>query len=180
MNKIIRSLLVSSAAAAALAGVAPAAFSDSQQEQAGQYNYGPGMMGGYGMGPGMMGGYGMGPGMMGGYGMGPGMMGGYGRGAAGLGLTPDQVSKIGKIRGDMFKAIEPLAQQMFQEHSKMQAAYFAGNADPEKLKQAYAKMSELQKQMFDAHINAQKQMDSVLTKEQRQQQRAWGPGMMGY
>jgi Spy/CpxP family protein refolding chaperone len=141
---------------------------------------GPGMMGGYGMGPGMMGGYGMGPGMMGGPGMGPGMMGGYGMGPAGLGLTPDQISKVGKIRSDLSKAIEPLARQMFQERIKMQEASFGGNADPEKLKQAYSKMSELHKQMFEAHIDAQKRMDSVLTKEQRQQQRARGFGMMGY
>ena len=139
--------------------------------------YGPSMMGG-GYGPGMMGG-GYGPGMMGG-GYGPGMMGAYGQGPAGLNLTPDQISKIEKIREDLFKANEPLAQQMFQERNKMQEAYMGGNSDPEKIKKAFANMSDLQKKMFDAHINAQKKMDDVLTKEQRQQQRAWGGGMMGY
>jgi len=139
--------------------------------------YGPGMMGG-GYGPGMMGG-GYGPGMMGG-GYGPGMMGGYGQGPAGLNLTQDQVSKIEKIREDLFKANEPLAQQMFQERNKMQEAYMDGNSDPEKIKKAFANMSDLQKKMFDARINAQKRMDDVLTKEQRQQQRTWGGGMMGY
>ncbi len=120
-----------------------------------------------------------GPGMMGG-GYGPGMMGGYGQGPAGLNLTPDQISKIEKIREDLFKANEPLAQQMFQERNRMQEAYMSGNSDPDKIKKAYANMSDLQKKMFDAHINAQKKMDDVLTKEQRQKQRAWGGGMMGY
>jgi len=108
---------------------------------------------------------------------GPGMMGGgYGRGSVGLNLTPDQVSKIEKIRDDLSKANEPLAQQMFQARNKMQEAYFGGNADPVEIKKSYAKMSELQKRMFDMSINAQKRMDDVLTKEQR----AWRGSMMGY
>ena len=57
---------------------------------------------------------------------GPGMMGAYGQGPAGLNLTPDQISKIEKIRQDLFKANEPLAQQMFQERNKMQEAYLGG------------------------------------------------------
>jgi len=192
MSKSVKLMFATSIAAVALAGMAiPATAAEptmpnqqmmSQgQTQGGGTNcaapcYGPGMMGG-GYGPGMMGG-GYGPGMMGGYG--PGMMGGYGQGPARLNLTPDQVSKIEKIREDLFKANEPLAQQMFQERNKMQEAYMGGNSDPEKIKKAFANMSDLQKKMFDAHINAQKKMDDVLTKEQRQQQRAWGGGMMGY
>jgi Spy/CpxP family protein refolding chaperone len=139
--------------------------------------YGPGMMGG-GYGPGMMGG-GYGPGMMGG-GYGPGMMGAYGQGPAGLNLTPDQISKIEKIREELFKANEPLARQMFQERNRMQEAYMGGQSDPEKMKKAFSNMSDLQKKMFDAHVNAQKKMDDVLTKEQRQKMRNWGGGMMGY
>ncbi len=184
MSKSVKLMFATSIAAVALAGMTvPATAAEptmpnpqmmSQgQTQGGGTNcaapcYGPGMMGG-GYGPGMMGG-----------GYGPGMMGGYGQGPAGLNLTQDQVSKIEKIREDLFKANEPLAQQMFQERNKMQEAYMDGNSDPEKIKKAFANMSDLQKKMFDARINAQKRMDDVLTKEQRQQQRTWGGGMMGY
>ncbi len=142
---------------------------------------GPGMMGGYGMGPGMMGGYGMGPGMMGGM-MGPGMMGGYGYGEsyAGIpGLTKEQAEKIDKIRDDLAKKEAPLMQQMFEENRKLQDMYSSG-ADPSALDQAYRKTTDLQRQVFNARADAQKRMNAVLTKEQRERiqrmQRGYGYG----
>lgn len=122
---------------------------------------GPGMMGGYGMmGPGMgM----MGPGMMGGYGMGPGMMGGY----TGIpDLTKEQADKIDKIR-DLAKKETPLTQQLFEERRKLQDMYASG-ADPATLDQAYKKTADLERQVFNARADAQKRMNAVLTKQQRE------------
>jgi Spy/CpxP family protein refolding chaperone len=123
---------------------------------------GPGMMGGYGMmGPGMgM----MGPGMMGGYGMGPGMMGGY----TGIpDLTKEQADKIDKIRDDLAKKETPLTQQLFEERRKLQDMYASG-ADPATLDQAYKKTADLERQVFNARADAQKRMNAVLTKQQRE------------
>ena len=140
---------------------------------------GPGMMGGYGpgmMGPGMMGGYGMGmmgPGMMGGYGpgygMGPGMMWGYGpQGNAGpaLNLSSEQRSKIGKIHED-------LRQKQWELMGKMQSEYARGDnaADDAAAQKSFKNLSELQQQMFSNMLAARKQMDAVLTREQREQLR---------
>ena len=136
----------------------------------GGYGMGPGMMGGYGMGPGMMGGYGMGPGMMGGYGMGPGMMGGYGYGgpySGGPDLTKEQAEKIDKIRDDLAKKEAPLMQQIFEERRKLQDMYSSG-ADPAALDQAYRKTTDLERQVFNARADAQKRMNAVLTKQQRE------------
>ena len=148
----------------------------------GGYGMGPGMMGGYGMGPGMMGGYGMGPGMMGGYGMGPGMMGGYGYGgpySGGPDLTKEQAEKIDKIRDDLAKKEAPLMQQIFEERRKLQDMYSSG-ADPAALDQAYRKTTDLERQVFNARADAQKRMNAVLTKEQRERiqrmQRGYGYG----
>lgn len=127
--------------------------------------YGCGMMMGPGMmGPGMMGGYGMGPGMMGGYGMmGPGMMGGY----TGIpDLTKEQADKIDRIRDDLAKKETPLTQQLFEERRKLQDMYASG-ADPATLDQAYKKTTDLERQVFNARADAQKRMNAVLTKEQR-------------
>jgi Spy/CpxP family protein refolding chaperone len=122
------------------------------------YGMGPGMMGGYGpgygMGPGMMGGYGpgygMGPWMMGGYGggygygMGPGMMGGYG----GYGYNPLNLSDAQRTK--IQKIQEDAARSQWEIMNKMHEAISQGWQD------------------------AQKKIDAVLTKEQRDRlQRGW-------
>lgn len=144
--------------------------------------YGPGMMygygGGYPMGPGMMygygGGYPMGPGMMYGYGrgyygMGPGMMWGYGPGygvgyGPGLDLSDGQRSKIADIQ-------QNLHGKQFALMGKMQQIYARG-FDPEDTaaaQKAYKEIAALRQQMFNNALAAHKQVDAVLTKEQREQ-----------
>ncbi len=161
----------------------------------GQGGYGPGMMGGYGgygMGPGMMGGYGgygMGPGMMGGYGMGPGMMGGYGGygmgpgmmygyGANGLNLTDDQREKITKIQEALFTKHWELMGKMQEQQFKLREQIASGKADDAAVGKAYKNIEGLRQQMWSSGADAYKQMDALLTKEQRDQlQRGgWGRG----
>jgi len=158
----------------------------------GGYGYGPGY--GYGMGPGMMGpgwqgGYGMGPGMMGpgygygsgyGYGMGPGMMGSfgpdYGMGSgtmfgfgtrSDLNLSAEQRSKIAKIQNDVRRKHWEIMGKMQDEQALMNEQYYSDQPDDTALSNSYRKMSELRQQMFDLSLSAQKQIDAVLTKEQR-------------
>ena len=158
---------------------APAAF--AQQGYYPCQGYGCGMM----MGPGMMGpGMGMmGPGMMGGYGMGPGMMGGYGYGGTYSGipdLTKEQAEKIDKIRDDLAKKEAPLMRRIFEERRKLQDMYSSG-VDPCALDQAYRKTTDLERQVFNARADAQKRMNAVLTKDQRQNmQRMWRGYDRGY
>jgi len=152
--------------------------------------YGPGMMGqgmgpgmmGYGMGPGMMGqgmgpgmmGYGMGPGMMG-QGMGPGMMGGmmgpgtmYGANPyAALDLTDAQRTKIADIQEGLWRKHWALMGKMHEERYHMHR-WMSGDApDDAGARKAYASMAEAHKQMFDATLEARKQIEAVLTPEQR-------------
>jgi Spy/CpxP family protein refolding chaperone len=150
---------------------APAAF--AQQGYYPCQGYGCGMM----MGPGMMGGYGMGPGMMGGYGYG-------GPYSGGPDLTKEQAEKIDKIRDDLAKKEAPLMRQLFEEKRKLQDMYSSG-ADPTALDQAYRKTTDIERQVFDARADAQKRMNAVLTKEQRERMqrmqrgynRGYAPGM---
>jgi len=158
---------------------------------------GPGMMGpGYGnMGPGMMGpGYGnMGPGMMGpGYGnMGPGMMGpGYGNigpgmspdGYYGLDLSEDQQSKIAAIQKQARKDQWNIMGQIRDEQFKLQELYYARQPDPAAINAEASKIEQLQRKLIQANIDAQKQMESVLTPEQREQLQRWyrSSMMQGY
>ena len=128
----------------------------------------------YGMGPGMMGGqgsgYGTGRGMMSGqgsgYGMGPGMMDGYASGAD-LNLTADQRSKISKIRNDVRRKHWDLMGKMQDEQAQMNEQYHSDQRDDAPLSKSYREMSELRQQMFDLSLSARRQIDAVLTQEQR-------------
>jgi len=168
-----------------LAGVVLAALMGIAVAQ----NYGPGMMGGYGgpgMGPGMMGGYGgqgmMGPGMMGGYGgsgmmgpgmmggsgmMGPGMMGGYGY--AGLNLTPDQQSKMLEIQKKLDQQRWDLMGKMHQQGYQGMNAYKDGKFDEAGARKQFEVMTGYHKLMFEIMLQGRKEMDAVLTPEQRKQ-----------
>jgi len=131
-----------------------------------QGNFGPD----YGMGSGMMGGYGMGPGMMGGqgsgYGMGLGMMDGYAS-RADLNLTTEQRSKIAKIRNDVRRKHWDLMGKMQDEQAQMNEQYNSDQRDDAPLSKSYRDMSELRQQMFDLSLSARRQIDAVLTQEQR-------------
>jgi len=155
------------AAASAMADQPQGAYGHGMM---GGYGPGYGQASGYGMGPGMMGGYGMGSGMMGGYGMGSGMMGGYGQGSD-LNLTGDQRGKIAKIQNEVRRKHWDLMGKMQDEQSQMGEHYNSETRDDAALSKSYRKMSELRNQMFDLSLGAQKQIDTVLTKEQRAKQR---------
>jgi Spy/CpxP family protein refolding chaperone len=139
--------------------------------------YGPGMMGGYGgYGPGMMGGYGgYGPGTMGGYGgygMGPGMMYGYDADHAdALNLTDDQREKIAKIQEALFTKHWELMGKMREQQLKLREQLASGKADDASIGKAYKNVEALRQQMWASGADAQKQIDAVLTKAQRDQLR---------
>jgi Spy/CpxP family protein refolding chaperone len=155
---------------------------------------GPGMMGGYGpgygMGPGM--GYGYGPG----YGMGPGMMGGYGPGYGmghgmmgwgnfrGLGLSDEQRTKIMKIRQEMRTRQWAVMGQMMDAQDKLQELYDADKEDAAAINKQYKVIDDLRSQMVDNSVDAHNRINDILTKEQREKIRGWGPGygpmMRGY
>ncbi len=153
----------------------------------GQGGYGPGMMYGYGQGqggygPGMMGGYagyGMGPGMMygyGGYGPGAGMMGGYGADYLGaLNLSADQREKITKIQEGLSTKHWELMGKMQQQQFQLRELMASGKGDDAAVGKAFKSLETLRQQMWTAGVDAQKQVDATLTKEQREQlQRGWG------
>ena len=138
---------------------------------------GPGMMGGM-MTPGMMTPGMMTPGMMGGM-MGPGMMGGYAPGSD-LNLTAEQRSKIVKIQDDVRRKRWDLMGKMHDEQSQMNEQYYSDKRDDAALSKSYRKMSDLRNQMFDLSLSSHKQIDAVLTKEQRDKLKRGGYGMGGY
>lgn len=123
---------------------------------------GPG--GGYGPG-----GWGMGPGMMGKWGMGPGMMGGWGYGydpAGGLanitGLTQQQRDQIAQVQVAFRDKQRTLMQSM---HNIM----WNQAGDEAAARKNYEDFTTLQKQMFENQLAFRRQVDAILTPEQRRQ-----------
>ena len=147
--------------------------------------YGPGMMGGYG--PGMMGGYGpgmtagYGPGMMGGYG--PGMMGGYGYGYGGalaaLDLTDEQQQKIFDLQEQHQRKNFDTMSKVREEMFKLRRLYNADNVDEKAVLDQQKKVDELRRQLLASRIETQKQIENVLTPEQRKQLREYRPRWYG-
>lgn len=150
--------------------------------------------GGYGMGPWMMGGgyggyggWGMGPGMMGGgyggWGMGRGMMdgfGGYGRwgvgpGLAALNLTDAQVKKIEAIEEAQAKKQWALMTQMHDAMISGWRNFDRANIDVDAAMKTAKAVSDVRLLMMRNQLETQKQIQGVLTKEQQQQLRQYGP-----
>lgn len=140
--------------AAALALAAASAFAQGP-------GYGPGMMGGgYG---------GYGPGMMGGYGP------GAGRGMAALNLTDEQQEKIFAIheqqRTKNFGTMTKLRSEMF----KLQRMANAESPDTKAVVEQQKKVDDLRREMLASRLEVRKEVQKVLTPEQRKQFRQFGP-----
>jgi Spy/CpxP family protein refolding chaperone len=151
------------------------------------YGMGPGMMGGYGPGGGGGGygpGYGMGPGMMGGGmmggGMGPGMMGG-GMGALWrLDLSDTQRQQVLKIQDELRRKNWEILGQQQDEQAKLRDAYFAsGKRDRAAIVAAYKRIGDLRVQRIENSLDAAEKIEGVLTQQQRDQLKRWGPWWMG-
>ena len=139
--------------------------------------FGPGMMAGYdGYGPGMMGGYGVyggfGPGMMAGYGgFGPGMMGGFGA-YGGWGVNPQlsdaQRMKFVGIEKALFDKQWPLMQSMQKVMFESWGAPAGNKLDVEAIMKRATALSSLRLQMLRNRLEAARQVDAVLTPQQRE------------
>jgi Spy/CpxP family protein refolding chaperone len=137
------------------------------------------MMGGYGGGPGMMGG----GGMMGGYGPGPGMMGGYGPGwggpsggaTAALNLTDEQRDKVLAIQEENRRKNWDTMGKMRAEQFKLRSLYNADSVNPQAFAEQQKKVDDLRREMLVSRLETRKQVEAVLTPEQRKQFRQFGP-----
>jgi Spy/CpxP family protein refolding chaperone len=146
------------------------------------YGMGPGMMGGYGpgAGPGGQGGYGpgygMGPGMMDGGMMGPGMMGGMGRALWSLDLSDSQRKDVLKVQDELRKKNWELAGKMQDEMAKLRDAYWGSDKrDRAAISAATKQIGALRQQRIENSLDAAERIEKVLTAEQRQQLKRWGP-----
>ena len=184
------SRVAASAVALALAAGVTLAQQPAKPEPGPGPGRGPGMMGGYGpggpggygpgYGPGMMGGYGpgygMGPGMMGGGMMGGGMGPGFGRALWSLDLNAAQRKEVLKVQDELRKKNWEVAGKMQDEMAKLRDAYWGSDKlDRSATLAAYKRMTELRQQRFQNSLDAADKLEKILTAEQREQVKRWGP-----
>ncbi|HUX64437.1 Spy/CpxP family protein refolding chaperone [Sulfuricella sp.] len=165
MNKLTVWLMTGLISLASFVAVAD----DKGKWQGGCPDWGSGMMG-----PGMMG-----PDMMGhGYGMrGPGMMRGYGPMWL-PDLKEDQQKKISAIYEESHKKRWDLMTKMQGEYATLRGLYAADKRDPAAIGNQYKQISDLRRQMVELSVDASNRMEAVLTKEQKERLRSYGPGWM--
>jgi Spy/CpxP family protein refolding chaperone len=121
----------------------------------------------------------MGQGMMsGGYGQGM-MGGGYGRGAGGpmaaLNLSDEQQEKLFAIQEENRRKNWDKMSEVRSEAFKLRRMYNAENVDPKGLLEQQKKVDDLRRGLLASRLEMRKQMESVLTPEQRKQARQFGP-----
>jgi len=136
----------------------------SAHAQAG--GWGPGMMDGYGPGPGW-------GGMMDGRGAGwQGMTGlqmGFGLDYWSLKLSDEQRDKILAIERAASSKRWELMGKMREQGLRAHENYATGKLDDEVLRKNYQAMSDAHKAMFEASLQTRKDIQAVLTPEQREQ-----------
>lgn len=131
-----------------------------------------GTMSGYGSGnrthAGMMSGYrnGMGPGSQVDDAAGHGMTRGYGL-DPGLNLSLEQRDGIFAIQDALRRKHWTLAGRIRDEQSQLDEQFASNAPDHAALSSRYRNMSALRQQMFDLSLDARKQIDAILTPQQR-------------
>lgn len=126
-------------------------------------------------------------GMMGGMGMG--MMGGMQGGAyALLNLGADQRTKINQIMDDTRRKNWTTLGKIQDEKAKLRDLYAADKRDAKAISHAVAGVQALERQVLEAHLEAQSRAETLLTDAQREQLKQlrssgmgmYGAGMMGH
>lgn len=88
---------------------------------------------------------------------------------AGFDLSPEQRQKIAEIWQRTAKGQWQLMGSMHQQGYHMYGVSGPGAPDEAAARKAFQSMSDTQKAMFEIRLEARKQVDAVLTKEQREQ-----------
>ncbi|CAN5226507.1 hypothetical protein BH10PSE16_BH10PSE16_42150 [soil metagenome] len=85
-----------------------------------------------------------------------------------LGLTPEQRAGIAGVQAEFRRKQSALMEKMHEEGGRS-AALEGGLFDEPAARKAYEAMAELQRQMFENSLDERRQIDSLLTPQQREQ-----------
>jgi Spy/CpxP family protein refolding chaperone len=93
-------------------------------------------------------------------------------------LTDEQRKQLSSIRREASDKHWNLMGKVRTERLHLQDLYSAESPDPEAIGAQQKKLLALRQQMIDVSVDAQKRLDALLTKEQKEALRAWRRGWM--
>lgn len=167
---ISKTQILSIVAATALAGMVGTVSANQVNSGGVGWQTAPGMINNQNTGPGDL--AEAHPGMMG-----PGTLGGYcpacgmrfGTGSYfGLNLNKDQSKQIAQIENQARAQQRELMSQLRHAQNKLHELDYAGTRDPSAIYSQLSKIDGLQRQMFEANLNARRKVQALLTPEQRE------------
>jgi Spy/CpxP family protein refolding chaperone len=86
-----------------------------------------------------------------------------------LDLTDEQARRIERIHEELHRKQRGLLPQLWEAQDRLRDASAADERDPAAIGKAYAQVADVQRQMIESHVQAEQQMEAVLTPEQREQ-----------
>ncbi|MHB8453506.1 MAG: Spy/CpxP family protein refolding chaperone [Acidiferrobacterales bacterium] len=96
-----------------------------------------------------------------------------------LNLTDQQRKTINGVFDAERKQHWVVMGKMLDEQEKLRDLFAQDEPDPKKVGAVYGQIAILRQQMIEAHVQAENQMQNVLTKEQREQFHEWRRGDWG-
>ena len=93
-----------------------------------------------------------------------------------LDLTDTQRKEILKVQDELRKKNWELAGKMQDEMAKLRDAYWGSEKrDRSAISTAYKRIGEFRQQRIENSLDAAERLEKVLTQEQREQLKRWGP-----
>ena len=94
----------------------------------------------------------------------------------GMNLTAEQITKINALRDACLKDIKPLQDKMFSKRGDLKLLWLQTNPDQKKITETHKEARVLRDQMEDKMTSYHFAMLNVLTPQQRETLKAYGPG----
>lgn len=91
----------------------------------------------------------------------------------GLDLTQDQRARIDAIESQAGEKRLDLLDSLNAENGKLNALFLGEGVDADALKEQYARCAQLRRRIFELGLNERKQLDAVLSDDQRRQWHRW-------
>ncbi len=85
-----------------------------------------------------------------------------------LNLTPQQREQLDQLQLGLFQQEAALAAQLHEPDVQLRKMYAAGTADAAALDPVFAKIANIQRQMFQARLAAKTRVEALLTPAQKQ------------
>jgi Spy/CpxP family protein refolding chaperone len=90
-----------------------------------------------------------------------------------LDLSDEQQTKINKIQDETRKSHWSIMGEMMDQQAELRDLYSAPKQDSAAIDETYKKLGQLQQKMYESSVEAQKRIETILSKEQQEKLRKY-------